>query len=62
MSDIFGISNSAFWALGLKNIDKALIWRGVNPKKINNDCNFFYETNRKIDRKGWREKCQRKQN
>lgn len=41
MSDIFGISNSAFLALKLKNIDKTLIWRGVNPKKINNNCNFI---------------------
>ena len=41
LSDIFGISNSAFCALNLKNIDKALIWRGVNPKKINNNCNFI---------------------
>ena len=41
MSDIFGISNSIFEALKLKNIDKALIWRGVNPKKINNNCNFI---------------------
>ena len=41
LSDIFGISNSAFWALNLKNIDKALIWRGVNPRKINNNCDFI---------------------
>ncbi len=41
MSDVFGVSNSAFSALKLKNIDKALIWRGVNPKKINNNCNFI---------------------
>ena len=41
MSDIFGVSNSTFEALKLKNIDKALIWRGVNPEKINNDCNFI---------------------
>ncbi len=41
MSDIFGISNSIFEALKLKNIDKALIWRGVNPKKIKNNCNFI---------------------
>ncbi len=41
MSDIFGVSNSIFEALKLKNIDKALIWRGVNPKKIKNNCNFI---------------------
>ena len=41
MSDIFGVSNSIFEALKLKNIDKALIWRGVNPEKINNNCNFI---------------------
>ncbi|MBR3605547.1 MAG: hypothetical protein IKL52_05930 [Candidatus Gastranaerophilales bacterium] len=41
MSDIFGVSNSIFEALKLKNIDKALIWRGVNPNKINNNCNFI---------------------
>ena len=41
LSDVFGISNSAFNALNLKNIDKALIWRGVNPKKIKNKCNFI---------------------
>ena len=41
MADIFGVSNSAFLALNKKNIDKALIWRGVNPKKINNNCNFI---------------------
>ena len=41
MSDIFGVSNSIFEALKLKNIDKALIWRGVNPKKIENNCNFI---------------------
>ena len=41
LSDIFGISNSIFEALKLKNIDKALIWRGVNPKKIKNNCNFI---------------------
>ena len=41
LSDIFGISNSAFCALNFKNIDKALIWRGINPKKINNNCNFI---------------------
>ena len=35
---VFGISNSAFEALKLKGIDKSLIWRGVNPKKINNHC------------------------
>lgn len=44
MSDIFGISNSAFEALKLKNIDKALIWRGVNPRKINNNCDFIKNT------------------
>ncbi len=41
MSDIFGVSNSAFLALKEKNIDKALIWRGVNPKSIKNNCNFI---------------------
>ena len=41
MADIFGISASAFKALEYKNIDKALIWRGVNPKKIKNNCNFI---------------------
>ncbi len=40
LSDIFGISNSAFLALDLNSIDKALIWRGVNPNLINNNCNF----------------------
>lgn len=42
MCDIFGISKSAFLALGLKNIDKALIWRGVNPDEIKNECDFLY--------------------
>ncbi len=41
LSDIFGISKSVFDALKLKNIDKSIIWRGVNPKKINNNCNFL---------------------
>ncbi len=41
MSDIFGVSKSAFRALNLKNIDKALIWRGVNPVLIKNNCNFI---------------------
>lgn len=41
LSDIFGVSDSIFEALKLKNIDKSLIWRGVNPEKINNDCNFI---------------------
>lgn len=41
LSDVFGISNSIFEALKLKNIDKALIWRGVNPKKIKNKCDFL---------------------
>ncbi|MBQ7287808.1 MAG: hypothetical protein IJW73_08625, partial [Candidatus Gastranaerophilales bacterium] len=41
LSDVFGISNSAFSALKLKGIDKSLIWRGVNPKKINNHCDFI---------------------
>lgn len=41
MADIFGISNSAFLALKEKNIDKALIWRGVNHDKINNTCDFI---------------------
>ena len=43
MSDIFGISKSAFLALNYKKINKALIWRGVNPKFINNKCNFIKE-------------------
>lgn len=43
MADIFGISKSAFLALKLKNIDKAIIWRGVNPKKTGNVCDFLYE-------------------
>ena len=43
MSDIFGISKSAFSALKLKNIDKAIIWRGVNPDKTNENCNFLKE-------------------
>lgn len=42
MCDIFGVSKSAFRALGEKNIDKAVIWRGVNPAVVNNDCNFKY--------------------
>ena len=42
LSDIFGVSKSIFQALELKNIDKALFWRGVNPKLINNECNFLY--------------------
>ena len=42
LSDIFGVSKSVFQALELKNIDKALFWRGVNPKFINNECNFLY--------------------
>ena len=42
MCDIFGISKSIFKALELKNIDKAMIWRGVNPKYINNNCNFKF--------------------
>ena len=37
LSDVFGISNSAFEALKLKGIDKSLIWRGVNPEKINKE-------------------------
>lgn len=41
MADIFGISKSIFEALKIKNIDKALIWRGVNPLKINENCNFL---------------------
>lgn len=41
MSDIFGISNSAFKALEYFGIDKAIVWRGVNPKKIENNCNFI---------------------
>ncbi len=41
MADIFGISNSAFEALKIKGIDKAVIWRGVNPELINNNCNFI---------------------
>ena len=43
MSDIFGISRAAFKALEEKNIDKAIIWRGVNPESINNKCNFKYD-------------------
>lgn len=38
--DIFGISKSLFCALELNSIDKAIIWRGVNPKSINNNVNF----------------------
>jgi len=41
LSDIFGVSNSVFEALKLKNIDKSLIWRGVSPKKIKNNCDFI---------------------
>ena len=41
LSDIFGVSNSVFEALKLKKIDKSLIWRGINPKKIKNNCNFL---------------------
>ena len=41
LSDIFGVSNSAFVALNFKNIKKAAFWRGVNPKKIANNCNFI---------------------
>ncbi len=41
MADIFGISGSAFCALNLNNIDKAIVWRGVNPKKTNNNANFI---------------------
>ena len=41
LSDIFGISNSIFEALNIKKINKSLIWRGVNPKKIKNNCNFI---------------------
>lgn len=41
LSDVFGISNSVFEVLKLKNIKNALIWRGVNPKKINNCCDFI---------------------
>jgi len=43
MCDIFGISKSAFMALINENIDKALIWRGVNPEDIDNCCNFKYD-------------------
>ena len=42
MSDIFGISKSAFKALEIYDINKAMIWRGVNPELINNNCNFKY--------------------
>lgn len=42
MCDIFGISKSAFCALKDKKINKAIIWRGVNPEFINNNCNFKY--------------------
>ncbi len=38
--DIFGISQSLFSALELNSINKAIIWRGVNPKLINNNVNF----------------------
>lgn len=41
LSDIFGVSNSAFEALKLKNINKAALWRGVNPYAIENNCNFI---------------------
>lgn len=41
LSDVFGISNSIFEVLKLKKIKNALIWRGVNPKKINNHCDFI---------------------
>ncbi|MBR2068926.1 MAG: hypothetical protein IJ877_04105 [Candidatus Gastranaerophilales bacterium] len=40
MPDIFGISQSAFKALSLKNINKAIIWRGVNPEYCGNSANF----------------------
>ena len=40
MCDIFGISKSAFCALELKNINKSMIWRGINPEYINGNCNF----------------------
>ena len=43
LSDVFGVSKSAFYALNIKNINKAAIWRGVNPNDINNDCNFIYQ-------------------
>lgn len=43
MADIFGISKSAFCALKEKNIDKAIIWRGVNPDFINKNCAFKYD-------------------
>ena len=39
--DVFGISNSIFEALKQENIANAVIWRGVNPEKINNNCNFI---------------------
>ena len=39
--DVFGISNSIFEALKLNNIDTSIIWRGVNPLKINSNCNFL---------------------
>lgn len=39
--DVFGISNSIFEALKLEKIHSAVIWRGVNPDKINNNCNFI---------------------
>ena len=41
LSDIFGISNSIFEALKLNKINKSLIWRGVNPQKNNNECDFI---------------------
>ena len=39
--DVFGISNSIFEALKLNDINTSIIWRGVNPQKIDNDCNFI---------------------
>ena len=42
MCDVFGISKSAFKALEINGINKAVIWRGVNPEKINNNSNFKY--------------------
>jgi len=44
MADIFGISKSAFLVLEMNNINNAIIWRGVNPKLINNNCNFKYNS------------------
>lgn len=44
LSDIFGVSKSAFEALKLNSINYASIWRGVNPSAINNNCNFTLDS------------------